>query len=82
MTKFEAWKAWCETAGTADLATEFTLEQSSHGRAFSFAWDAAAKAEREECAKVCDDKAKETFSGQCQTWGDYFARAIRARSNT
>ena len=38
-----------------------------------------AAAEREECAKVCDDKAKETFSGQCQVWGDYFARAIRAR---
>ena len=35
--------------------------------------------EREACAKVCDDKAKETFSGQCQVWGDYFARAIRAR---
>ena len=38
-----------------------------------------AAAEREECAKLCDDKAKETFSGQCQTWGDYFANAIRAR---
>ena len=36
--------------------------------------------EREACAKVCDDKAKETFSGQCAVWGDYFARAIRARS--
>jgi hypothetical protein len=40
-----------------------------------------AAAEREECAKVCDDKAKETFSGQCQVWGDYFARVIRARGN-
>ena len=39
------------------------------------------KEEREACAKLCDDKAKETFSGQCQVWGDYFARAIRARSN-
>ena len=36
--------------------------------------------EREACAKLCDDKAKETFSGQCQVWGDYFARAIRART--
>jgi len=35
--------------------------------------------EREMCAKVCDDKAKNTFSAQCQVWGDYFARAIRAR---
>ena len=42
--------------------------------------DAAVLEEREACAKVCDDKAKETFSGQCAVWGDYFARAIRARS--
>lgn len=42
---------------------------------------AGVAAEREACAKVCDDKAKETFSGQCQVWGDYFARAIRARGN-
>ena len=41
---------------------------------------AGVAAEREACAKVCDDKAKETFSGQCAVWGDYFARAIRARS--
>ena len=41
-----------------------------------------AAAEREACAKECDDKAKETFSGQCQVWGDYFARVIRARSKT
>lgn len=41
---------------------------------------AAAKAEeREACAKVCDDKAKETFSAQCLRWGEYFAAAIRAR---
>jgi len=39
MSKLEAWKAWCESAGTPDLATEFTLEQSSHGKAFSFAWE-------------------------------------------
>ena len=44
--------------------------------------DAAVLEEREACAKVCDDKAKETFSGQCAVWGDYFARAIRARGNT
>jgi len=43
---------------------------------------AGVAAEREACAKVCDDKAKETFSGQCQVWGDYFARVIRARGNT
>ena len=43
---------------------------------------AGVAAEREACAKVCDDKAKDTFSGQCQVWGDYFARVIRARGNT
>jgi hypothetical protein len=54
----------------------YTVEQM-------LAWGkACAEAEREECAKLCDDKAKETFSGQCQVWGDYFARAIRARGNT
>jgi len=41
-----------------------------------------AAQEREACAKVCDDKAKETLSGQCQVWGDYFACAIRARGQT
>jgi hypothetical protein len=47
MTKLEAWKAWCESAGTPDLATEFTLEQSSHGKAFSFAWESGAEHKRE-----------------------------------
>lgn len=43
MTKLEAWKAWCAYTGTGDrLANEFTLENSSHGKAFSFAWDAAS----------------------------------------
>ncbi len=45
------------------------------------AFEGGRVAEREACAKLCDDKAKETFSGQCQVWGDYFARAIRARSD-
>jgi hypothetical protein len=55
MTKLEAWQAWCATAGTADLATEFTLEKSSHGKAFSFAWDAAAKAERKRILEMCKE---------------------------
>ena len=50
MTKLEAWQAWCSTAGTERLADEFTLENSSHGKAFSFAWDAA----HEACAKVAE----------------------------
>ena len=48
MTKLEAWKAWNETVGVGAEATEFALEKSSHGKAFSFAWDAAVKAEREK----------------------------------
>ena len=42
MTKLEAWKAWCDTTGTGDLlANQFTLDNSSHGKAFSYAWNAA-----------------------------------------
>ena len=32
----------------------WVMEASSHGRIFSVAWDAATKAEREACAKVCE----------------------------
>jgi hypothetical protein len=39
MTKLEAWKAWCASAGALDLCNRFSLEQSSHGKAFSFAWE-------------------------------------------
>ena len=39
MTKLEAWKTWSASAGAP--GTEFTLEKSSHGKAFSYAWDAA-----------------------------------------
>ena len=78
MTKLEAWQAWCTTAGTADLATEFTLENSSHGKAFSFAWHdgyaSGMKAEREECAKVCDDWP----NGRDDV--DSIAAAIRSRT--
>ena len=45
MTKEEAWIAWCEQAGSKMLADEHTLKVSSHGKAFSFAWDAAKKSE-------------------------------------
>jgi hypothetical protein len=50
-------------------------------RFFRLAYECGAAAEREACVKVCEDKAKETFSGQCQVWGDYFTAAIRARGN-
>jgi len=52
MTKLEAWKAWNETVGVGAEATEFALEKSSHGKAFSYAWDAAVKVERERCCQI------------------------------
>ena len=67
MTKLEAWQAWCATAGTEQLADQFTLDNSSHGKAFSFAWDAA----HEGCAKLCE--------GEGLLWGQRYAAAIRAR---
>lgn len=79
MTKLEAWQAWCTTAGTERLADQFTLENSSHGKAFSFAWDAA----HEACAKVCEER---DVTGECYVEGSAESRgcaeAIRARSNT
>ena len=73
MTKLEAWKAWCSTAGTERLADQFTLENSSHGKAFSFAWDAA----HEACAEVCDERANEDGWEGC--YANECAEAIRAR---
>ena len=79
MTKLEAWKAWCVTAGTERLADQFTLENSSHGKAFSFAWDAA----HEACAKVCEER---DVTGECYVEGSAESRgcaaAIRERRNT
>ena len=81
MTKLEAWKSWCATAGTDRMADEFTLENSSHGKAFSFAWDAA----HEACAKVCDLRAR-SYSMETDMWAHEHvseakicAAAIRAR---
>jgi hypothetical protein len=62
---------------SAPHRAKYTNDHSAY-LAAQEAWEAA----HEACAKVCDDKAKETFSGQCQVWGDYFARVIRARGNT
>ena len=98
MTKLEAWKAWCATAGTDRLADEFTLDNSSHGKAFSFAWGAA----HEACAKVCDSisedqwalyKGRSPYTGkEIERASDYTqgksdgaevcAAAIRARGET
>lgn len=74
MTKLEAWKAWCDTTGTGDrLANQFTLDNSSHGKAFSFAWDAAT----EMCAKVA-----ESYEPRCDSCPSGVANAIRARGDS
>ena len=74
MTKLEAWQAWCTTAGTKRLADQFTLDNSSHGKAFSFAWGAA----HEACAKVCEEYENDMGYGQPQKCAD----AIRARGES
>jgi len=74
MTKLEAWKAWCTTAGTERLADQFTLDNSSHGKAFSFAWDAA----HEACAKLCEEWAC-SLSGEPEMLE--IAKEIRTRGN-
>jgi hypothetical protein len=45
MTKLEAWKEWCKSSGTEGLATEFTLEKSSHGDVCSIAVKIQARGE-------------------------------------
>ena len=79
MTKLEAWQAWCSTAGTERLADQFTLENSSHGKAFSFAWDAA----HEACAKVCEAMrpTEREFDQRFYTACTLNANAIRNRGN-
>jgi hypothetical protein len=67
MTKLEAWKKFHEAMPGLE-ATEYTLEKSSHGKAFSYAWDAAVEAEREACAKICEKYQL-----------DFVARDIRKR---
>ena len=89
--RHELWEsggvAGCERARVAERQRDtllaehqqtLALQQRSYEREIQL----EVEAEREACAKVCYDKANETFSGHCQVWGDYFARAIRARGNT
>ena len=88
MDKLEAWKAWSATAGTD--GSEFTLEKSSHGKAFSYAWDAATAVEREAIAQMIEDAPTlmadvRNNEGGCLICGftpRLAATAIRARSNT
>ena len=90
MTKLEAWKAWHESLGIGMEATEHALEKGSHGKAFSYAWDAAVKAEREACAKENAEllQALQNLHQRCH-WADApeemdaakaaIEKAIRAR---
>ena len=56
MTKLEAFKQYMsQFASHRGADMKWVMEASSHGRIFSYAWDEATKAEREACAKVCDD---------------------------
>ena len=56
MTKLEAFKQYMsQFAAHRGADMKWVMEASSHGRIFSYAWDEATKAEREACAKVCDD---------------------------
>lgn len=53
MTKLEAWNMWCEQNGSKIGGGEYTLKMSSHGKAFSAAWDMAmaVKENKDEEAK-------------------------------
>jgi hypothetical protein len=83
MTKLEAWHAWSVVAHAERLSSQFTLDNSSHGKAFSFAWDAAVKAEREACAKVCEENADCCNKGSpLHTILSSNAAAIRARGTS
>ena len=58
MTKLEAFtKYMSQFAAHRGADMQWVMEASSHGRIFSYAWDEATKAEREACAKVCDEIA-------------------------
>lgn len=62
MTKLEAFTQYMSQFAThrgADM--QWVMEASSHGRIFSYAWDEATKAEREACAKVCEQAGVEGY---------------------
>jgi len=50
--KLEAWKAWCKQTSSNVGDDAFTLEKSSHGKAFSFAWDAATEAQQKRVEEL------------------------------
>ena len=80
MTKLEAWKAWHESLGIGMEATEHALEKGSHGKAFSYAWDAAVKAEREALVDIILDYAeRDDLSDSDESLLKHLFELIRAR---
>jgi hypothetical protein len=62
------------------MAREAGFERTKmHGALERFAYIVAA-AEREACAKLCEDLDDGDYAGGDQPYGIHYARAIRARS--
>lgn len=55
MTKLEAWNIWCEQNGSKIGGGEYTLKMSSHGKAFSAAWNTAV----EVCCRMVEEGTDE-----------------------
>ena len=76
MKQDEAFKAWWYTEGSQPPYTHHDCEEHTM-RMCEIAWNEALKAEREACAKVCDElSAKHTWEG---CYANECAEAIRAR---
>jgi len=71
MTKEEAWAAFAE---------QYNHRMHGPSDAFKFAWNAATKAEREACAKLCDVLAVHPKYASDIT--KLAAQAIRARGDS
>ena len=87
---------WAEPTGKPDwtpvkysLTVPVTMEQIE--RFFHAAYAAGAAAEREACARICDEKAKRNFNWGSENadryhaqadWAVFCAASIRARSKT
>ena len=79
MTKLEAFKQYMsQFAAHRGADMQWVMEASSHGRIFSYAWDEATKAEREACAKECEDEIKRV-KPVYSVVAENVLKAIRAR---
>lgn len=73
MTFEEYW--WIGVCANPNMARDVLLKQIAES-----AWNAGAKAEREECAKVCEGQI-DSFEANRGYGPEICAEAIRARSN-